>query len=186
MNEIETMMMDAFRDFSEKTDQKLVFNHDKKLIAKYSTRDSQSNNGVILYAMDWILIDTPIEVDSGTIITVEPQYRVGPYTLDFILSVYFDVGSSLEVGIEIDGHDYHERTKQQAQHDKSRDRYLLATGLPVIRFTGSEVYTNAIHCAREVNNLLVTLAYLDICRNKDQILADRVVYDEVVQQIKGR
>src|SRR5205807_7453561 len=44
--------------------------------------------------------------------------------------------------VEIDGHDFHERTKEQAQRDKSRDRYLNQSGFTVFRFTGSEVFND--------------------------------------------
>lgn len=54
--------------------------------------------------------------------------------------------------IECDGHDFHEKTKEQAQKDKSRDRILKASGYTVFRFTGSEIYRNAAGCAREIFN----------------------------------
>lgn len=44
--------------------------------------------------------------------------------------------------VELDGHDFHERTKEQATRDKSRDRELARKGWRPARFTGSEVYRN--------------------------------------------
>ncbi len=79
------------------------------------------------------------------------QHPVGPYRLDFAL-----VGNGAKVAIEADGHDFHERTKVQAQRDKSRDRFLVASGWRVLRFTGSEVFRDAKKCVDEV--LAVTLA----------------------------
>jgi hypothetical protein len=52
--------------------------------------------------------------------------------------------------VEIDGHDYHERTKEQASYDKKRERELLLEGYRVIRFTGSDVYKDAAKCAEDV------------------------------------
>lgn len=52
--------------------------------------------------------------------------------------------------IECDGHDYHERTKEQAARDKARDRELQQTGNPVLRFTGSEIYRDSYACAKQV------------------------------------
>lgn len=60
-----------------------------------------------------------------------------------------------QIVIEIDGHDFHERTKEQAQRDKSRDRYLTAEGYTVFRFTGSEVYRDIYHVADEVEEYLL-------------------------------
>lgn len=56
--------------------------------------------------------------------------------------------------VECDGHDFHERTKEQAIRDRARDRAFQAAGIPVFRFTGSEIYNNPFACAREVRNFL--------------------------------
>ena len=60
-----------------------------------------------------------------------------------------------EVIIECDGHDFHEKTKEQAKRDKARDRVLQSTGKPVLHFTGSEIYNDAEKCVGEVIDLLV-------------------------------
>jgi REase_MTES_1575 len=54
------------------------------------------------------------------------------------------------VAIELDGHDWHERTKEQAASDKSRDRALAKLGWHTLRFTGHEVYADASACVRDV------------------------------------
>jgi hypothetical protein len=58
------------------------------------------------------------------------------------------------IGVECDGHDYHERTKQQAQKDKSKDRILRVKGLDIIRFTGSEITRNPDECVKEIDDIL--------------------------------
>jgi Protein of unknown function (DUF559) len=55
-----------------------------------------------------------------------------------------------ELIIEVDGHDFHERTKQQASKDKQPDRHMILQGFKVMRFTGSEVYNDPIRCAEEI------------------------------------
>jgi uncharacterized protein DUF559 len=54
------------------------------------------------------------------------------------------------LAVECDGHDWHERTQQQAAYDRARDRALLQHGVITIRFTGSEINRDANQCAREV------------------------------------
>jgi len=77
---------------------------------------------------------------SGVIAT---QAVVAPggasYRVDFALLVFDE-----KFAIELDGHDFHERTKEQARRDKSRDRALTMAGWKVLRFTGSEVYANPL------------------------------------------
>jgi hypothetical protein len=55
---------------------------------------------------------------------------------------------------EVDGHDFHERTKEQAQRDKTRDRDLQAAGFTVFRFTGREVYSRVDDKALEIISYL--------------------------------
>lgn len=58
--------------------------------------------------------------------------------------------------VECDGHDWHERTPQQASRDRARDReILLKSGLPVVRFTGSEIVRDPDGCAKEVIDLAI-------------------------------
>lgn len=56
--------------------------------------------------------------------------------------------------VEIDGHDYHERTKDQAKHDKYRDRFLTKNGFVVFRYTGSEVYNNIGEIIQEIDDYI--------------------------------
>lgn len=88
---------------------------------------------------------------------VATQAPIGPFIVDFL---FLDVPESRlnrckrRVVVELDGHDFHERTKEQAQRDKARDRALTADGFIVIRFTGSEVFRDAHACIDEVQRIL--------------------------------
>lgn len=65
------------------------------------------------------------------------------------------------IAVEVDGHDFHERTKEQAQRDKERDRNLTAAGWHPIRFTGSEVYRDPDRAASDVHRMLTQLTPSD-------------------------
>ena len=71
--------------------------------------------------------------------------KSGRYRLDFALCY-----QSVEIAVELDGHDFHEKTKEQAANDKAKDRALTAAGWVVVRFTGAEVYTDPEKCANEL------------------------------------
>jgi very-short-patch-repair endonuclease len=83
-----------------------------------------------------------------------PQVRIGPYRVDFLLAYRVNTQDSMWenkfVVVECDGHAFHERTKLQAAKDKARDRWLQHQGYKVLRFTGSEIWTNPYRCANEV------------------------------------
>jgi hypothetical protein len=72
---------------------------------------------------------------------------VEPKSGRYILHPYY-------IGIECDGHDYHERTKAQAAKDRSKDRRLKFKGLDVLRFTGSEITRSPERCVDEVDDLI--------------------------------
>lgn len=75
-------------------------------------------------------------------IVIVPQAEIGAFRVDFVL--LFRVGEKLaRYVIECDGHDFHERTKEQAAKDKKRDRVLQSMGYQVFRYTGSEIWRNA-------------------------------------------
>lgn len=60
--------------------------------------------------------------------------------------------------VECDGHDFHEKTKQQAARDKKRDRDFLSHNISTFRFTGSEINLNPSACAHEVIDYASSLA----------------------------
>lgn len=78
-----------------------------------------------------------------------PQAVIGPYRVDFLLRLPVRGAQSVDVVIECDGHDFHERTKHQARRDKARDRYLESLGYRVVRFAGSEIWANPLRCAEQ-------------------------------------
>lgn len=94
------------------------------------------------------------------------QVRYLTYRLDFV--VYCDGGF---IDIECDGHDWHDRTKQQAAADRSRDRELSRHGIHVYRFTGSEIVHYADRCAAEVYEMLSFLNGLERQRLRSLHLA---------------
>lgn len=69
---------------------------------------------------------------------IYPQHAVLGYRLDFAV---IGGGHGYKIAIECDGHDFHERAKEQAAHDRQRDRRLTTAGWTVLRFTGHEIYS---------------------------------------------
>lgn len=93
------------------------------------------------------------EEPTGWDLWLRTQHQVGRYTADFHFTSSRDDKTAFLV-VECDGHDFHERTKEQAAHDKKRDRYFAAQGIAVLRFTGSEIWRDAASCSREIESFL--------------------------------
>lgn len=84
------------------------------------------------------------------------QHVVGPYRLDF--GVW---RPDRNLNIEADGRDFHDRTPEQAQQDRSRDRSLALQGWQTIRYSGSEIRQNSQECANEIGRLLSMWGQVD-------------------------
>ena len=84
------------------------------------------------------------------------QAGVGSYRVDFLFDIWFKDFRSIIV-VECDGHDFHERTKQQAARDRKRDRWMTEKGLTVLRFTGSEIWADPDGCAAQVLGIIDTI-----------------------------
>ncbi len=116
--------------------------------------------------------------DMPDILTIEPQAQLGEYRADFLLTYKecvpdFERKKILKNGTEIpgvkdvtvqlivecDGHDFHDRSKEQASHDRERDRELKKLGYEVFRYTGSDIWKNPLACATEAVDVLVKSAW---------------------------
>ena len=58
--------------------------------------------------------------------------------------------------IECDGHEFHQKTKEQVERDNTRMRNLQKAGYEVIRFSGTEIWHRPYKCAKEVLNIILS------------------------------
>jgi hypothetical protein len=98
--------------------------------------------------------DDPWEVGRwpGWFLVLLAQPYYGTYRPDFAISTWAyedkdELAPPFIVIVEVDGHDFHEKTKEQAERDKSRDRFMTTTDAKVLRFTGREVFRDVDACA---------------------------------------
>ena len=74
---------------------------------------------------------------------LESQHKIetkgNTYYADFL--VWHD-DENIKVIIEIDGHDFHEKTKEQVAHDKEREYQLKMEGYEILRFSGSQIFNS--------------------------------------------
>lgn len=68
------------------------------------------------------------------------------YPFDDMTSRMFDAG----IVVELDGHDFHERTKQQVRARNHKDRLIQGLGLAVCHFSGSEIVGDPDACVASV------------------------------------
>jgi len=88
-----------------------------------------------------------VECPSG------PRYRLDfaiEPTEEWLQMSLLQAGRSLKVGVELDGHDYHEKTRPQVTSRNRRDRDLAAAGWHMFHFFGSELHQNPMAAVTEV------------------------------------
>lgn len=95
---------------------------------------------------------------------IEPQKQLPGWRVDFLIHGYDHGRPNRVLGrwprtpgwrrliVECDGHEYHERTKEQAARDRSRDREMQLEGYTVLRFTGSEIWRDPWACATQITD----------------------------------
>jgi very-short-patch-repair endonuclease len=66
-----------------------------------------------------------------------------------------DVEADKQMIVECDGHEFHERTKEQASRDKERDRALQSAGFLVFRFSGADIWRDVFACATQALKALI-------------------------------
>lgn len=102
----------------------------------------------------------PYERSGHSIVdVVVAQCPVGKYIADFAIRRFDFINTPDECEtpiliVECGGHDFHERTKEQAAHDRSRDREMSLAGYHVMRFTGSEIWKDPGKCAEQIEQWL--------------------------------
>lgn len=70
--------------------------------------------------------------------TINSQFKIDEFTADFMID-FKRSGEVKKIVIECDGHDFHEKTKEQVEKDKKRDRHFTAKGFLLLRYSGSEL-----------------------------------------------
>ena len=91
-------------------------------------------------------------------VMISAQSKIAGYKADFLIDISLKSGNKVLV-IECDGHDFHEKTKAQAAHDKRRDRTMTYDGAQVLRFTGTEIWADPRACADEIYSMLEDVIY---------------------------
>lgn len=137
MNEIETKFYEAFSDILQRG---FVIYQDQKVEIKKDDEDFyviNLNNDSLEFTFE---IQPKVDYLAGYI----PDFLI---TVNNLLSGYC---------IEIDGHEWHEKTKEQVRADKEKDRAYLKNGFIPVRFTGSEVYHDAKKCVDELFEIMIT------------------------------
>lgn len=160
MNQIEMKFYEAFSDILQRG---FVICQDQKVEIKKDDEDFyviNLNNDSLEFTFE---IQPKVDFLAG-------------YIPDFLITV-----NNLFSGycIEIDGHEWHEKTKEQVRADKEKDRAYLKNGFIPVRFTGSEVYHDAKKCVDDLFEIIINNYQLFEFENKE--IENCLMYNEMIE-----
>ena len=72
---------------------------------------------------------------------------------------------NLKLIIECDGHEFHEKTKEQVIKNNQRDRDLQNKGYEILHFSGSEILKNILQCREDIIKFIIGKYYIRFEKN---------------------
>lgn len=165
MEKLKPFIKSGLRDFERlskrvKEEVELVMNFHKSSLVKSLERCESPIEQLFYIHLRDVVENLRVEllnIDPKSAVEHSPQAEVSvngkKYRLDFHVSCTLE-GESYKFAIECDGHDFHEKTKEQVARDKSRERDLISAGYTVIRFTGSELWKSPFECSKETYEII--------------------------------
>lgn len=157
---------DAFRALPERAQEMWFFYCERSVI-----RQKIENLMFIqIVGLDYSCCKSPIEVmfkfaydlilydDNYPDLCLEPQYEIETNNKKYIADFAFfaDESTASEIKnenyklvIECDGHEFHEKTKEQVAYDNEREYDIKTAGFDILRFSGSQIYNHPFRCAAQ-------------------------------------
>lgn len=97
-------------------------------------------------------------ISLGISLFLTPQKHIDANGHHYIADFVFDTNdlddyvnlTPFKLVIECDGHDFHERTKEQVKMANERDFDLKMEGYEVLHFSGSQIFNEPFKCAQEI------------------------------------
>lgn len=74
---------------------------------------------------------------------------------------------NIKIIIECDGHEFHQKTKEQVARDNEREYNLKMQGYDVIRFSGSQIYNDPLGCAEKAYKYIANRIMQQITRSEN-------------------
>ncbi|MGD8780450.1 MAG: DUF559 domain-containing protein [Ignavibacteria bacterium] len=144
------------KDRFEKLKNNLVADFEKEIKKLINTKKIISPIEQI-FLMEWKFY----RIEEKNKIKLIPQESVktdkGIFRIDFLIVPEDRSKNNFKVAIELDGHEFHEKSKKQVEYDKKRERAIVKSGFTVLRFSGSEIFRNCKSCIDEIENYVITL-----------------------------
>lgn len=178
MNEIETKFYEASKNYFKQEMVQEITSDEGHRFATIKTKPSEEDYSVFNdYVAFDLTIESEFEITGKSSTVILPQSKnntIAGYRPDFIICA----DGCTNFLIEIDGYEWHEKTKEQAITDRKKDRAYLKNGYIPIRFLGSEVFHNVNDCIKEMIEIVAYYIYLQARENEE-------LKQNIIESVKG-
>jgi len=137
-------------------------------------------NLIEVMSLDYEFCESPIEIifdfayevmmfdriDEVPQLYIEHQFPIYTEKHTYRADFYFDTEyefkyhymyeNDFKLIIECDGHNFHEKTKEQVKHNNERDYDLKNAGFDVLHFSGHQIYTEPFKCANKTIDYILS------------------------------
>lgn len=103
-----------------------------------------------------------IKLNNKEQILLLPQREICTENKKYVVDFEFETdeyvnqfNTNKKVIIECDGHQFHQKTKEQVTKDNKREYDLKMTGYQILRFSGSQIYNEPFKCAEDTYNFIM-------------------------------
>lgn len=156
--DVRSQLVEALRFYGDRAETEL-----RETIDDHFAEQRNESPIEAVFAIWWLALNTTWGAFDD--LQLMPQERVtlgeATYRLDFtvgfpdadLLRDAHKFGLSVPaIAVELDGHDFHERTREQVELRNRRDRDLQSAGWKVFHFSGAEVMRDPKRCVEEVRH----------------------------------
>jgi hypothetical protein len=90
-------------------------------------------------------------------ITSQEEVKINghKYRPDFRISYIDKLQKERFLYVDCDGHDFHERTKQQVAYQNNRDFDMKFENIELLHFSGFQIHNDDIQCAKKVYEYII-------------------------------
>lgn len=151
---VKEMFADAIEYFADKKDLwSIIF---LVQVIDFPTECESPIEQILWYALRLMALrlnNFDIRFDSQVGVKVKEHH----YRLDLFFEEDTESDDPVMVAVECDGHDFHEKTKEQVEKRNVRDMELKKAGVDVLHYSGSQIYNNPYSCAKEIIDYVTKL-----------------------------
>lgn len=105
------------------------------------------------------------EFSNQKIIKTENSTYRADFYFEFSFIYKEEEIDDLKLIIECDGHEFHEKTKEQVIKNNQRDRDLQNKGYEILHFSGSEIYKDILQCREDIMKFIIGKYYTRFEKN---------------------